>query len=65
MPKVPSEPINKCFKSYPELSFINFLSEDIIVPSGRTYSIPITRLRVMPYLKTLKPPAFVETAPPI
>ena len=39
--------------------------EEIIVPSGRTASIPITKFRVIPYLNTLKPPAFVETAPPI
>ena len=64
-PRVPSEPIKSCFKSYPELSFISFFNDEIIVPSGRTASIPITKLRVIPYLKTLKPPAFVDIAPPI
>ena len=64
-PRVPSEPIKNCFKSYPELSFISFFKEEIIVPSGRTASIPITKFRVIPYLKTLRPPALVEIAPPI
>ena len=36
-----------------------------MVPSGRTASIPITRFLVIPYLKTLRPPALVDTAPPI
>lgn len=35
-PKVPSEPINKCFKWYPVLSFFNVLRQSKICPSANT-----------------------------
>ena len=44
---------------------MSFFNDEIIVPSGRTTSKPSTKFLVIPYLKTLNPPAFVDTAPPI
>ena len=66
MPSVPSAPINNCFKSYPVLSFLFSLSKELnTVPSARTTSKPKTVPRKEPYLTRRKPPAFVDTLPPI
>lgn len=39
MPNVPSEPMNKCFKWYPVLSFRIVFKQSKIVPSAVTYTI--------------------------
>ena len=65
IPKVPSLPINSCFKSYPLLSFLKLVKLFHISPLAKTTSIPNTKSRAMPYLRTLIPPAFVDKFPPI
>ena len=41
-PKVPSEPIIRSFKEYPELFFTTFPPNSTIFPFGRTTSRPLT-----------------------
>ena len=65
IPKDPSDPINRFFKSYPVLSFLSVLISLIIEPSDSTTSNPKQRSLAFPYLKTPIPPAFVARFPPI
>ena len=65
IPNVPSAPTKSCFKSYPVLSLRNALNPFQISPLGSTTSKPRTKSRVLPYLRTLTPPAFVDKFPPI
>ena len=65
MPSVPSEPINKSFRSYPVLSFRSGVSRFITRPPISTTSIPRHKFLVVPYLTTFNPPAFVARFPPI
>ena len=65
IPKDPSDPINRFFKSYPVLSFLSVLISFIIEPSARTTSSPKQRSLAFPYFKTPTPPAFVAKFPPI
>ena len=40
IPRVPSEPMKICFRSYPELSLITFFIDEIISPLDKTASKP-------------------------
>ena len=42
IPRVPSDPMNKCFMSYPVLSLRMVDKQSIIVPSPKTYILLIT-----------------------
>ena len=63
-PKVPYEPMNSCFKSYPVLSFGIYDLRSKISPPGSTASKPRIWDLNDPYLITYFPPALVEAFPP-
>lgn len=65
IPIVPSDPINKCFKSYPVLSLWIYDVISKIYPFGRTAYIPKIWDLKDPCLITYFPPAFVDAFPPI
>ena len=50
IPKVPSPPINRCFKSYPVLSFLSKVMLSSIVPLGKATLSPIVFACRDPYL---------------
>ena len=64
-PKVPSEPINKFVKLYPEEVFFALEPVVIISPVGKTTVKPIVAVFMVPYLTAIVPEADVEHIPPI
>jgi len=65
IPRHPSDPMKSYFKSKPVLSFLFYDVKSSISPVGSTTSIPNIYPLSNPFLTTLRPPAFVDTFPPI
>ena len=63
-PRVPSAPINSCFKSYPVLSFNIYDRRSMTSPDGSTAYKPRIWDLKDPYFMTYFPPALVDAFPP-
>ena len=64
-PSVPSEPINRLFRSYPATSLPVQPPNCTSSPGASTASNPLTQSPVTPYFSACGPPALVATLPPI